>query len=572
LERQKGETAPFLSKKKKVDVSTTDRAQATSIGNVRQAHAMWSTVAIAALGVISFAAAPLAGASAAASSNTHTIAMRRGVAGPPRGTQELGEAGDLLWLGVVSIGTPPQEFAVTMDTGSSDLLVVGSLCASAECRQKRGFNWQTSTTFGAETGPTGQQNSVKESYGGGNARCHYGVDEVSVSGLKARQKFLIIDTLDMQGAYFRAWTGILGLTFGNVDPKRPTTFLSSLCNAKNITRKTVSFALREGNTSGVVQAGGELVLGATPWAKEVDVWVPLRNKPSHTWLISLYNFRLGGAGSESIWGADAATPLNCPYADACAAYPDSGTSLIGMPPGVFDKVLGVMTESGQCFKRKAGVTSYACHAGALSTLPSITFDFGEPGDLTYNENLQGYGYGGGGEAVTPFGGSVTLAPKDYLFAQAADEATFSLPFFRLNASESNFWLLGDRFFVNRKVVFDYDAGRVGFSGGIRPVQPTTVIQWPFLLGPFALLVGFMAITFAVQGCRRRKLERNHMYAQHTSSIYAASGPLEGPGDDYDTDWRSRPNMAAPRRMERPVVQATRMETPVVQATHIVVVQ
>ncbi len=50
-----------------------------------------------------------------------------------------------LWQGVISVGTPPQDFTVDFDTGSSDLFLASSLC-NMYCAGHKSYHAENSTT------------------------------------------------------------------------------------------------------------------------------------------------------------------------------------------------------------------------------------------------------------------------------------------------------------------------------------------------------------------------------------------------------------------------------------------
>ena len=51
------------------------------------------------------------------------------------------------YYAIIKVGTPPQEFKVIFDTGSSNLWVQTNICKSQSCLQHKGFNHLNSTSF-----------------------------------------------------------------------------------------------------------------------------------------------------------------------------------------------------------------------------------------------------------------------------------------------------------------------------------------------------------------------------------------------------------------------------------------
>jgi hypothetical protein len=151
--------------------------------------------------------------------------------------------GGLQWLGQVELGVPRQLFNVTLDTGSSDLLVVGPHCKPQGCMKHPSsvYNPNASKCFQA----CRESCIVQDNYGGGTVAGVWGNDTVELGGLRSNNFcFGIIGSLTLEGANSEiGWDGILGLTFVNRQPNRPMTFLSSLVAQKMLTARIFTFRL-----------------------------------------------------------------------------------------------------------------------------------------------------------------------------------------------------------------------------------------------------------------------------------------------------------------------------------------
>lgn len=60
---------------------------------------------------------------------------------------ELKNFANSQYYAIVAVGSPPQEFKVIFDTGSSNLWVQSSKCKSTSCLQHKGFDSSISKTF-----------------------------------------------------------------------------------------------------------------------------------------------------------------------------------------------------------------------------------------------------------------------------------------------------------------------------------------------------------------------------------------------------------------------------------------
>lgn len=82
---------------------------------------------------------------------------------------------DMEYFGTISIGTPPQNFTVIFDTGSSNLWVPSVYCTSPACKAHPVFHPSQSDTY-TEVG-----NHFSIQYGTGSLTGIIGADQVSVS-------------------------------------------------------------------------------------------------------------------------------------------------------------------------------------------------------------------------------------------------------------------------------------------------------------------------------------------------------------------------------------------------------
>ncbi|KAI8390986.1 aspartic peptidase domain-containing protein [Radiomyces spectabilis] len=162
----------------------------------------------------------------------------------------------------VGIGTPPQKFNVTLDTGSFDLWVPSSDCSSIICPYKR-FDHAKSSTYK----PTSQPFEI--TYGIGEATGTYALDTITVGTLsQANQPIgLAKYTKDILGVSSdQQSNGILGLGFPvpGITMPNTTTFMFSLVENNAITEPVFSIYLGSRYKFGY---GGEMIIGGVDTTK-----------------------------------------------------------------------------------------------------------------------------------------------------------------------------------------------------------------------------------------------------------------------------------------------------------------
>uniref|UniRef100_A0A8C6RHJ1 Cathepsin E n=1 Tax=Nannospalax galili TaxID=1026970 RepID=A0A8C6RHJ1_NANGA len=182
---------------------------------------------------------------------------------------------DMEYFGTISIGSPPQNFTVIFDTGSSNLWVPSVYCTSPACKTHPVFHPSQSNTY-SEVGST-----FSIQYGTGSLTGIIGADQVSVEGLTVvGQQFG--ESVKEPGQTFvnAEFDGILGLssppgyelTFGGYDPSH---FSGSL-NWVPVTKQAYWQIALDG-----IQVGDTVMFCSEGCQAIVDTGTSLITGPSH---------------------------------------------------------------------------------------------------------------------------------------------------------------------------------------------------------------------------------------------------------------------------------------------------
>ncbi|NXW88885.1 PEPC protein, partial [Alopecoenas beccarii] len=127
------------------------------------------------------------------------------------------------YFGEISIGTPPQNFLVLFDTGSSSLWVPSTYCQSPPCYNHAKFNPSASSTF-ASTGRT-----YNVSYGSGTLTVLLGRDTLRIQNITVtNQEFGLSKNQPTQPFYYADFDGILGMGYPSLEAGGMSTVLQGL--------------------------------------------------------------------------------------------------------------------------------------------------------------------------------------------------------------------------------------------------------------------------------------------------------------------------------------------------------
>jgi hypothetical protein len=326
-----------------------------------------------------------------------------------QGSEVLHDYGNAQYYATVKVGTPPQEFKVIYDTGSSNLWVPEKGCVHCGyffIHKKNKFDKSMSTTF-VEDG-----SEFKIKYGSGAVSGLFEEDTVTLAdGIEVKgQKFASIhDAAGMGVAYTMSYfDGILGLGFDSISVGGVKTVFHNAMEQGLL--KSPMFAFYLGDN-----ADGELTFGGYDDKKfKGDLtWVKLAK--STYWQVDVTGIKIGSFSSS-----------------ATNAIVDSGTSLLVGPK----KDIAAIANAVGATKTLMG--QYTIDCDKVKDIPDMTF---------------------------------TIDGKDYTLAgEKLAIQTSAMCLFAMSGMDFKEpgpkWILGDVFMRKYYTVFDYEKEQVGFAEAI----------------------------------------------------------------------------------------------------------
>lgn len=225
---------------------------------------------------------------------------------------------DTQYFGQISIGTPPQNFTVIFDTGSSNLWVPSSKCYfSIACYLHHKYKSTKSKTY------TKNGESCTITYGSGQIAGFFSEDNVLVGNLVVQNQKFIETTRETSPTFIIGkFDGILGLGFPEISVGGAPPIWQSMKQQKLVAKDVFSFWL---NRDPDASAGGELVFGGVDpkHYKGDHTYVPVTRKGY--WQFDMGDLIIGGHSTGFCAGG-------------CAAIVDSGTSLLAGPTTIVAQV------------------------------------------------------------------------------------------------------------------------------------------------------------------------------------------------------------------------------------------
>uniref|UniRef100_A0A8B9M4F5 cathepsin E n=1 Tax=Accipiter nisus TaxID=211598 RepID=A0A8B9M4F5_9AVES len=224
------------------------------------------------------------------------------------------------YFGEISIGTPPQNFTVIFDTGSSNLWVPSVYCVSKACAKHTKFQPSQSSTYQAIGTPFSIQ------YGTGSLTGVIGSDQVVVEGLTVSNQQFAESVSEPGKAFLDAeFDGILGLAYPSLAVDGVTPVFDNMIAQNLVELPMFSVYL---STYG----HGELLFGGFDPSRFTGTlnWVPVTQQGY--WQIHI---QLDGTVAFCV--------------NSCQAIVDTGTSLITGPTKDIKELQSYIVTIPACF-------------------------------------------------------------------------------------------------------------------------------------------------------------------------------------------------------------------------------
>ena len=244
----------------------------------------------------------------------------------------------------IAIGTPPQEFKVVLDTGSSNLWVPSQDCGSIACYLHSKYDHSESSTYKKN----GTEFAIR--YGSGELEGYISQDTVRIGDLKIKHQDFAEATNEPGLAFaFGRFDGILGLGYDTISVKQVVPPFYNMLDQGLLDEPVFSFYLSDTNDE---SAESVCIFGGVDKDHYHGdmVKIPLRRKAY--WEVDLDAITFGKETAEL---------------DDTGVILDTGTSLIALPTTLaelLNKEIGA---------KKGFNGQYTIECDKRDSLPDLTF-------------------------------------------------------------------------------------------------------------------------------------------------------------------------------------------------------
>lgn len=323
-----------------------------------------------------------------------------------RGNLPITNYMDAQYYGPVQVGTPPQDFTVIFDTGSSNLWVPSSRCWWLPCFYHNTYHDDDSSTFVKN----GKALSIQ--YGSGAVKGYLSEDTVTWGGTKITG-VIFGEMTTMSGFSWVAakFDGILGMAWPKISSDNITPVF--LVGKQQGVWEDDSFAFYLTKNSG--ETGSVLTLGGYDSTKSKGDWNYVTLYEEWYWMINIDSITVAGH--------------NVTVSDMRGIV-DSGTSLLVGKSNIIDQIT-------------SNLPAVKSDCSNVDSLPSVTFVLG--------------------------GVEYELPPRVWVLKVTILSESECMSGFKemaLPEEMGNSIILGDLFIKEYYTHFDYGKSRIGFSTAI----------------------------------------------------------------------------------------------------------
>ncbi|XP_053446536.1 chymosin-like [Nycticebus coucang] len=250
---------------------------------------------------------------------------------------------DCQYFGKISLGTPPQEFTVVFDTGSSDFWVPSIYCNSTACQNHPSFDPLKSSTFKR----LGEPLSIE--YGLGSMKGFLGSDTVSVSTIVVPDQTVGLSTQEPGDVFtYSQFDGILGLGYPSLASENSVPVFDNMMSRGLVVQDLFSVYMSR-HTQGSMLTLGDI--DPSYFTGNLH-WVPVTTQ--RYWQFTVDRVTI----DDEV--------VAC--AGSCQAILDTGTSLLIGPS---NDILNIQKAIGATMG-PFGLFRIDC--GSLSSMPTVVFE------------------------------------------------------------------------------------------------------------------------------------------------------------------------------------------------------
>ncbi|TAQ87633.1 hypothetical protein B7494_g4061 [Chlorociboria aeruginascens] len=259
----------------------------------------------------------------------------------------------------ITIGTPPQEFKVVLDTGSSNLWVPSSGCNSIACYLHTKYDSASSSTY-KKNGST-----FAIQYGSGSLSGFVSQDTVTIGDLKIKNQIFAEATEEPGLAFaFGRFDGILGLGYDTISVNKIVPPFYSMVDQGLLDEPKFAFYL--GDTANGDDDDSEAIFGGVNTAHYTGDITDIKLRRKAYWEVDLDAITFGDNTAEL---------------ENTGAILDTGTSLIALP-----------TTLAELLNKEIGATKgwngqYTVECEKRTSLPNLSFTLSG-----YNFSITPYDY------------------------------------------------------------------------------------------------------------------------------------------------------------------------------------